>query len=121
MLSLGPYKFSPTSLRCYKEQRWHTVECIGQISLQNIGSGIEHIDLEGVICPQLHFNDLVDMRESQVKQIPHILAQASGFIFGHFVITHIEEKQRFFLPSGLPRKIEFNLSLKRYVLLYSGE
>ncbi|XGA08898.1 MAG: phage tail protein [Wolbachia endosymbiont of Xenopsylla cheopis] len=121
MLSLGPYKFSPISLRCYKEQRWHTIECIGQISLQNIGSGIEHIDLEGIIYPQLHFNDLTNIRESWVNQTPHILVDKSGLILGHFVITHIEEKQRFFLPSGLPRKIEFNLSLKRYVLPYSGE
>lgn len=114
MLSLGPYKFSPTSLRYYKEQRWYAAECIGQISLQNIGSGIEQIDLECIIYPQLHFYDLVDMRESKVKQIPHILVQASGLILGHFVIAHIEEKQRFFLPSGVPRKIEFSLSLKRY-------
>ncbi|GHM58816.1 MAG: hypothetical protein sL5_10960 [Candidatus Mesenet longicola] len=111
MLSLGPYKFSPTSLRCYKEQRWHAVECIGQILLQNIGSGVEHIDLEGVIYPQLHFNDLINMRESWVNQTHHILIDTLGIILGHFVITHIEEKQRFFLVCQ-----EFNLSLKRYIL-----
>ncbi len=35
-------------------------------------------------------------------------------IQGQFVITRLEEKQMYFLPNGLPRKVEFSLSLKSY-------
>ncbi|WP_339048235.1 phage tail protein [Candidatus Mesenet endosymbiont of Phosphuga atrata] len=54
------------------------------------------------------------MRESWVNQTPHILVDTLGLILGHFVITHIEERQRYLLPSGSPRKIEFQLKLKSY-------
>lgn len=46
---LGKFKFDPVSLRRSKEHRWQTIECIKKTALQNIGSGIEHIDLTGVI------------------------------------------------------------------------
>lgn len=43
-----------------------------------------------------------------------ILVDSLGNILGQFVIIRLEEKQIYFLPNGLPRKIEFSLSLKSY-------
>ncbi|WP_255453407.1 phage tail protein [Wolbachia endosymbiont of Atemnus politus] len=37
-----------------------------------------------------------------------------GNILGQFVITRFKEKRTSFFPCGLPKKVEFNLSLKRY-------
>lgn len=99
------------SLRYSKEQRWHTVECIEKTSLQNIGSEVEHIDLTGVIYPHHQNNGLELLKNIQE---PNVLVDGSGKVLGNFVITHIEEKQRFFFPCGLPRKIEFQMKLKSY-------
>ncbi len=117
MLSFGQYKFTPTSLRYSKENRWSIIECIGKIpSLQNIGQVVENIDLEGTIY--LHnfngLNQLKNMKEAEKDQEKHTLVDSSGNVLGQFVITRLEEKQMYFFPNGLPKKVEFSLSLKRY-------
>ncbi|WP_265040192.1 hypothetical protein [Wolbachia endosymbiont (group A) of Trypoxylon clavicerum] len=49
MLSFGPYKFVPTSLKYNKKNRWSVIECIDVMpSLQNIGQGVENIELGSV-------------------------------------------------------------------------
>ncbi|MGL9779082.1 MAG: phage tail protein [Wolbachia sp.] len=108
---LGQFKFDPVSLRRSKEQRWHTIECIEKTSLQGIGSGIENIDLTGVIYPHRQSGNLEQLRNMRE---PNVLVDGSGKVLGNFVITHIEEKQGSSFPCGLPRKIEFQLKLKSY-------
>ncbi|MDN5248402.1 MAG: phage tail protein [Wolbachia endosymbiont of Tyrophagus putrescentiae] len=117
MLSFGSYKFSPTSIKYSKENRWSTIECISKIpSLQNIGQGVENIDLEGVI--HLHnlngFNQLKSIKEAEKNQAPHTLVDSLGNVLGMFVVVRLEEKHTSFFPCGLPKKVEFSLSLKRY-------
>lgn len=117
MLSFGPYKFTPTSLKYSKENRWSVVECIGKIPLlQNIGQGIENIDLEGVtyINNINGVNQLKNMKEAEKNQEPHSLVDSLGNVSGQFVITRLEEKHTYFLPNGMPKKVEFSLSLKLY-------
>jgi phage protein U len=43
-----------------------------------------------------------------------MLINGLGEVLGRFVITQIEETQTTFLADGVPRKIEFRLSLERY-------
>lgn len=109
---LGKFKFDPVSLRHSKEHRWQTVECIEKTSLQNIGSGIENIDLTGVIYP--HRQSLEQLRDMRDTKEPNILVDGSGKVLGNFVVTNVEEKQMSYFPCGLPRKIEFQLKLKSY-------
>ncbi|WP_265022504.1 phage tail protein [Wolbachia endosymbiont (group B) of Ischnura elegans] len=111
MLSFGPYKLTPTSLKYSKEKLWSVVECIGKQLLQNIGQGAENIDLEGVIYLHNGLDQLKNMKEAEK---PNILVDSIGNVLGQFVITRFEEKQTSFFPCGLPKKVEFNLSLKRY-------
>ncbi|BET31278.1 MULTISPECIES: phage tail protein [Wolbachia] len=118
MLSLGQHKLSPTSVRYSKENRWSTIECIGKIpSLQNIGQGAENIDLEGVIY--FHnlndLNQLKSMKETEKNHEPSILVDNLGNVLGRFVIVRLEEKQTSYFPCGLPKKVEFSLSLRSYV------
>lgn len=122
MLSLGPHKLSPTSLKYSKENHWSTIECVGKMPLlQNIGQGAENIDLEGIIYPnyfnkldQYYFNKLDQLKNTKESGEHHTLVDSSGNVFGQFVIIRLEEKQTYFLPNGLPKKVEFSLSLKRY-------
>ncbi|APR97828.1 phage tail protein [Wolbachia endosymbiont of Folsomia candida] len=111
---LGQCKFEPISLRYSKEQRWHTIECIEKTSLQNIGSGIECIDLAGVIYPHHRSDGLEQLKSMRNTQEPHVLVDNSGNVLGNFVITNLEEKQTSFFPDGRPRKVEFQIKLKSY-------
>lgn len=108
---LGKCKLEPISLRYSKEERWYTIECIEKTLLQNIGSGIECIDLTGVIYPRYQSNGLEQLKNIRDTQV---LVDNSGNILGNFVITNIEEKQILFFPDGKPRKVEFILKLKSY-------
>ncbi|WP_349967003.1 phage tail protein [Wolbachia endosymbiont of Armadillidium arcangelii] len=107
---LGKCK-QPISLRYSKEKRWYTIECIEKTLLQNIGSGIECIDLTGVIYPRYQSNGLEQLKNIRDTQV---LVDNSGNVLGDFVITNVEEKQILFFPDGKPRKIEFILKLKSY-------
>ncbi|WP_341813044.1 phage tail protein [Wolbachia endosymbiont (group B) of Germaria angustata] len=108
---LGKCKLEPISLRYSKEEKWYTIECIEKTSLQNIGSGIECIDLTGVIYPRYQSNGLKQLKSIRDTQV---LVDNSGNVLGNFVITNVEEKQILFFPDGTPRKIEFILKLKSY-------
>lgn len=114
MLSFGPHKFTPTNIKYNKENRWSIIECIGKMPLlQNIGQGVENIDLEGIIY--LHnFNGLNQLKNLKEAEVPYSLVDNAGNVLGQFVIIRLEEKQTSFFPAGLPRKVEFNLSLKRF-------
>lgn len=111
---LGKCKFEPISLRYSKEERWQTIECIEKTSLQNVGSGIECVDLAGVIYPHYQNHGLEQLKNMCNTQGPHVLVDGSGSVLGNFVVTNVEEKQTSFFPSGQPRKVEFQIKLKSY-------
>jgi len=122
MLALGPYRFSLNtsayqSLKRSSEYRWPSLERIGQEPLlQALGQGSDRIDLDGVIYPHFRggLGQINAMRDSAQRQEPLMLINGLGEVLGRFVITQIEETQNTFLPDGVPRKIEFRLSLERY-------
>ncbi|MBD0392036.1 phage tail protein [Wolbachia endosymbiont of Pentalonia nigronervosa] len=114
MLSFGPHKLSPASIKYSKESRWSTIECVSKAPLlQNIGQGVENIDLEGIIYLR-NFNGLNQLKNLKETEVPHSLVDNAGNVLGQFVIIQLEEKQTSFFPAGLPRKVEFNISLKRF-------
>ena len=122
MLALGPYRFSLNTgayqtLKRSSEYRWPSLERIGQEPLlQAIGPGCDRIDLDGVIYPHFRggLGQINAMRDSASRQEPLMLINGLGEVLGRFVITQIEETQNTFLADGVPRKIEFRLSLERY-------
>jgi len=122
MLALGPYRFSLNtgayqSLKRSSEYRWSALERIGQEPLlQAVGPGSDRIDLDGVIYPHFRggLGQINAMRDAAVRQEPLMLINGLSEVLGRFVITQIEETQNTFLPDGVPRKIEFRLSLERY-------
>lgn len=122
MLALGPYRFSLNtgayqSLKRSSEYRWPSIERIGQEPLlQAIGQGSDRIDLDGVIYPHFRggLGQINAMRDAAARQETLMLINGLGEVLGRFVITQIEETQNTFLADGIPRKIEFRLSLERY-------
>ncbi|VVC31078.1 Myoviridae, GpU,Ankyrin repeat-containing domain,Ankyrin repeat [Cinara cedri] len=78
MLSFGPHKLSPASIKYSKESRWSTIECVSKAPLlQNIGQGVENIDLEGIIYLR-NFNGLNQLKNLKETEVPHSLVDNAG-------------------------------------------
>jgi uncharacterized protein len=87
--------------------------------LQFTGTEAETITLRGVIYPAASFvawpkQQVPSLRTMAEKGIPYILVSGKGKNFGSWVIEKITEKSGPFFADGTPRKIEFDLNLKRY-------
>ncbi len=122
MLALVNCRFSLAtaayqSLRRTAAWRWQKQERISRVpALQFLGSGEQSIELSGVIYPY-HAGGLgqVDLIRTEAdKGEPLPLTDGLGNYWGKWVITRVEETQKFFFANGSPRKIEFKLSLKKY-------
>ncbi|MBN4078882.1 phage tail protein [Gammaproteobacteria bacterium AH-315-C21] len=122
MLALGTYNFSIDSaayesFRRDTQFKWASSERVGQRPAQQaIGPGIETITLPGVIYTHYlgGLGQLNAMRAEAGKLEPFQLCDGRGFIYGPWCITRVTETQTVFFNDGIPRKIEFSLSLVHY-------
>lgn len=96
----------------------------GGPAMQYMGPGTETISLDGTIYPgqQGMPVSLAVLRGMANAGAPLPLLSFSGFILGTWVIKKIDENRSEYVRSGpmplvAPRKIDFNLSLQRYVEL----
>ena len=122
MMILGVYRFviknaAYQTLKRQSSYKWQEINRIGSNpTLQFTGFGVETIELEGVIYP--HFKGglkhVTLMRAEAGLGKALFLISGNGFAFGRWCITKITENQSNFLNDGVPRKIEFTLTLKRY-------
>lgn len=137
MMTLGPLIFHLNSATYQKLQRrteyqWAAQDRLRQGSnpftggpaLQYISPGNDTIGLDGVIYPeQLGSQNAMDLMRAAAgagRPLPLIqYMKMRGLLLGLWVIEGIDETQDTFGPGGLPRKIEFHLSLKRYRLMKS--
>lgn len=122
MLQLGGYQFSVDTgayqeLSREAEYRWASQERIGAVdALQFTGYGAERIEVRGVIYP-FHkggLGQLDSMRTQAGLGLPLPLVSGQGRILGLWVIQSVREGQRVFAREGVPRRQEFDLSMRRY-------
>ena len=81
---------------------------------QFTGKGEDVITLDGSIVPE--FGSQVSLTVLRLmgdtgKSFP--LIAGNGKIYGSWVIDSLNETQTYFYQNGLPRKIEFSLTLKK--------
>lgn len=119
---LGDFMFSLNSA-AYQEwrrsnvYRWQSQDVIGQHEiLQYCGPGSETIILPGVIYPMYRggTGQLEKVRTIAATGKPQLLIMATGGVMGQYVIEQIEETHTTFAAFGIPRKIEFNITLRNY-------
>ena len=122
MMVLGAYFFSIDTaayqdLVRTNEYRWPSQDRITRKpALQYVGPGHETICLNGVIYPEykggLYQMEL--LRAEAGLDVPQLLVDGTGLVWGKYVIERIEETKTVFFSDGTPRKIEFKLDLRRY-------
>ena len=122
MLQLGAYQFSVDTaayqdLTRSAEYRWASQERVGAIeALQFTGPVNETIEMRGVIYPYYRggLGQLDTMRAQASLGVPLPLVSGLGRVLGLWVMLSVRETQGIFARGGVARRVEFDLSIKRY-------
>ena len=121
MMSLDQFVFSLPTLayqEFQRQQEWKhpATSRVGERDAhQYLGEGDDTITLSGWIAPELtgDITSLDDIRDMASRGEAYVLVEGTGRIFGEFVITQLTEGRTLFYTDGMPRRIEFSVSLKR--------
>lgn len=126
MLALGSFRFSLDTAAYQtltRSQSWNWVEqplLGGTPAQQFVGKANPTITLRGVIYPEHRGGyDQVSLmvKEAEMAQPLDLLAfdnSTAGVYLGRWVILDIVDDQGVFRSNGAPRRIEFNIVLRRY-------
>ena len=122
MMRLGQFTFGISTaayqtLSRSNKYRWAAQELFGrQPTLQYTGPDSSMITLEGVIYPEFRggLAQIDGMREMAESGAPLLLVAGTGAVAGRVVIESIDEKHSVFAAGGVPRKIDFTISLRSF-------
>jgi phage protein U len=123
MLALGAFRFSISTaayqqLERQSSYKWEEVERFGQAPLmQYCGYDSETISLQGTILPEYKggLGQMSQMRVQASLGIALPLVTGTGNYYGLWVVESITEAQEVFWSNGQPRKIDFQINLKKYL------
>lgn len=114
VFSIGTVAFQ----QLQRQQAWRfgSSERVGaRAALQFLGPGDDTVELSGLIAPEFTGErvslDILRMLATNGQQLP--LVDGTGRIYGDYVVTSLNETSTLFFPDGTPRRIEFQLSLRR--------
>ncbi|MGV7167417.1 phage tail protein [Xanthomonas axonopodis pv. cajani] len=121
MMSYGTFVFSLDSaafLQLQRQMSWRhaSSERVGaRAASQFLGPGDDTIDLSGLIAPELTGTraSLDTLRELAADGEPLPLVDGTGVVHGPYLLLAINETASLFFEDGTPRRIEFQLSLRR--------
>ncbi|PKV14559.1 phage tail protein [Xanthomonas prunicola] len=121
MMSYGTFVFALDSaayLQMQRQMSWRhpTSERVGaRAASQFLGPGDDTIDLSGLIAPELTGTraSLDTLRELAADGEPLPLVDGAGVVYGPYLLLAINETASLFFPDGTPRRVEFQLSLRR--------
>jgi uncharacterized protein len=119
MMALGQFMFQASTVAHQELQRqtaWRhpSNSRVGaRPARQFVGPGDDTLTLQGVLYPA-EFGSakgLADLREMGKAGLSWPLVDGAGNVYGSYVIESLHETKTVFVAEGLPRKIEFQLSL----------
>jgi phage protein U len=121
-MALGAYRFSVATAGYQDTKRsttwrWATLDTIGAPpEHQFIGPGEDRMRLSGEIFPHYRggLGQIDAIRMQAGRGVPFPLIEGGGWYLGLWIIEAVEEGQKYFLPDGTPRKIDFGIELKQY-------
>jgi phage protein U len=121
MMWFGAFRFGASQpshqrLRQSAAYRWEPVALIGRRpELHYLGPGDETMTLDGTIHPHFRggLGQIATMRVQAARGIPMMMGDGLGFVFGHWVITGVDETRTVLMADGSPRQIDFTLQLMR--------
>lgn len=121
MMALGPFVFGLSTLAYQALKRktsWRHADNarIGvRGANQFLGPGEDSISLDGVLYPELgaRRTQLADLRKLGDTGLAHPMVAGTGEVMGAWIIESLGEDQKTFFSDGVPRRIDFSLSLRQ--------
>lgn len=122
MMALDQFVFSLTTVPYRELQRqrsWkhRTSSRVGaRDASQYTGAGDDTITLNGMVAPDNGIGARVSLNElAKMGDVgdAYVLVDGIGNVYGAFVIESLNETATYHTKEGIPRKIEFNLTIKR--------
>jgi phage protein U len=122
LLTLGAYQFSMENaahdnLKRSKTYRWVQQQRLTrEPASQFVGEGAETISLSGKIYPHFRggLGQIDEMRAEADKGEALTLVDGQGTNLGQWVIKSISDTQKSYTGPGIPRCIDFSVSLMSY-------
>lgn len=124
LMSLGGFKFEITktaysNLTRRARYRWSELKSLGAgSSMHFTGIDKDEISLDGSIFPQHAGQDGYEafnkIRTEADKGEPIVMVDGLGKNHGKWVILGIEKRESSYHANSMPRRIDFNISLKAY-------
>lgn len=121
LMALGQFVWGINTLAYQQLQRqtnwrWAAQNRVGQRpARQFVGEGDDTITLSGWISPELvgDRNSIDRLRWMGEQGQPYVLVDATGRVYGLWVIEGISETGTLFRVDSQPRRIDFTLTLNR--------
>lgn len=121
LMALGQFVFGLNTLPFndfHRQTAWKhrsTSRAGARDANQFLGPGDETINIGGVLAPEFtgDVGSLDDIRYMADTGGAYVLVDAAGYVYGAYVIDNMSETGTFYASNGLPRRIEFSISLKR--------
>lgn len=121
MMALGMFVFSLPTLAYQQLQRQHawrhaSTDRVGaRPARQFLGPGEESVSLSGWIAPEFAGTpaDIDTLRRMADSGRPWLLVDGQGRVWGAYIIESVSETRAVFLQDGTPRRLDFEISLKR--------
>lgn len=121
MLALGRFAFGMATAAYDSMQRQlqfkhSAVARVGaRDAFQALGPGDDVITLSGLVAPEVtgtlaSLDDLIDMGNTGAA---FALVDGTGKVYGGYFIESMQNTASFFYPNGVPRRVEFSITLKR--------
>jgi phage protein U len=122
MMGLGDFRFEVSTAAYQRLQRtqsfrWEVQDRLGrQGAAQFTGTGLQTVDLEGVIYPAFRggLGQVERMRALAAKGEPLDLVDGTGRVWGPYAIVEVVETQQVFTDDGRPRRVDFSVKLQEY-------
>lgn len=122
MMGLGDFRFSIDTAAYQSFRRRLTVRqeeiprSGREPKIQHTGRSAERITMSGVIYPTYSggIDQVPLMREIAKDGKPLMMVAGTGDILGLWSITSVEETQKVFFKDGVPKKVNFSISLVEY-------
>lgn len=112
-LSTAPYR----ELQRQRSWKHRTSSRVGaRDASQFTGAGDDTITLNGMVAPENSIGTRVSLDRLAAMGDAgdaYVLVDGIGNVYGAFVIGSLNETATYHTPDGVPRKIEFSLTLKR--------
>lgn len=83
-------------------------------ALQFTGPGLETFSFSGVIYKEFSNPGALDtLRDMADAGQSYVMVDATGKVFGQYVIDEVSEKSSYFDTDGIPLKVEFSVKITR--------